>query len=215
MDENGHLDASLLNEYLDGVLPEVQRLVVELHISGCAQCSARLSELRRVFLTLQNLPEARLERDLSGQVVTALRPSLPVRRAAPRSLWLTTILQSFATLVIILVLLPFVAASLQDLEQRSFLQVQALYASFIQQIEPLAAPHFSQALIEAWNALGARWVTGQQAVWAALKGIISFNIGRSPRLQWSPPELALLAIVSISLWLIGNSLLLGTRWLKN
>jgi hypothetical protein len=67
-----HPDDAVLNEYLDGVLDAVQGAALEAHLEGCAGCRLRLVELRAVFLALEGLAEARLERDLAPDVLAAL-----------------------------------------------------------------------------------------------------------------------------------------------
>ena len=43
-----------LSDYLDGELPPDERYAVESHLSGCAQCSGVLAELKRVVARAQD-----------------------------------------------------------------------------------------------------------------------------------------------------------------
>ncbi|HEX5575738.1 MAG TPA: zf-HC2 domain-containing protein, partial [Gemmatimonadales bacterium] len=53
-----------LSEYLDGELPENERIALEAHLSECGQCSAVLEDLRRVVRQAQTLTPLQPEDDL-------------------------------------------------------------------------------------------------------------------------------------------------------
>jgi putative zinc finger protein len=46
-----------LSEYIDGTLPERERVALEAHLDGCAACAATLDELRRVVARAQALDD--------------------------------------------------------------------------------------------------------------------------------------------------------------
>jgi anti-sigma factor RsiW len=46
-----------LSEYLDEELPEGERVAIEAHLQGCAECSAILKDLRRVLRRARSLEE--------------------------------------------------------------------------------------------------------------------------------------------------------------
>ncbi len=81
-----HLTDSQLNEYLDRALGRSERQAVEAHMAGCGECRARLAELQRLFASLENLPERKLQSDLSAGILERLFQDAPSPRPAPR-LW--------------------------------------------------------------------------------------------------------------------------------
>jgi anti-sigma factor RsiW len=82
-----------LSEYLDGELPEWERLALESHLQGCAECSLIVSDLRRVVLRARTLKNPAPATDLwpgiaarIGMTSTKAAPvvDLTARRRAPR-----------------------------------------------------------------------------------------------------------------------------------
>jgi anti-sigma factor RsiW len=53
-----------LSEYLDGELPENERVALEAHLDGCPQCSAVLNDLRLVVRQAQRLTPVEPDHDL-------------------------------------------------------------------------------------------------------------------------------------------------------
>lgn len=78
-----HLDEFTLNEFLDELLPSIQKRQIEAHLTLCAECSAKLNQLRLLFATLDTLPEIAPQRDLAASVVQRIahlsrpHPALP------------------------------------------------------------------------------------------------------------------------------------------
>ncbi|MBI1856051.1 MAG: zf-HC2 domain-containing protein [Chloroflexi bacterium] len=72
-----HLTDSQLNEYLDDMLDETTRRKFDSHLQTCEDCAARLDELRFIFTSLAELPEARLTHDLSANVLSRLPQKQP------------------------------------------------------------------------------------------------------------------------------------------
>ena len=85
MSTTQHVRAQL-SAYLDGALGEAERLSVEGHISGCADCRARLGELRATARLIASLPDPVPSRRL-------------VPRLAARPVWLAPLrtLTTFAS----------------------------------------------------------------------------------------------------------------------
>lgn len=71
-----HLTDDQLNEILDG-------RAESHHLDDCADCRARLEDIRSVFITLKSLPEARLTRDLTASILARL----PKRGLSPAWRW--------------------------------------------------------------------------------------------------------------------------------
>jgi hypothetical protein len=93
-----HLTDDQLNEYLDN--ESTDRTRIELHLSSCADCAARFSELQDLFAEIESLPELELTRSIASRL------TLPV--SLPRSLTLTVTLQAALAIVTIIVAAPFV-----------------------------------------------------------------------------------------------------------
>ncbi len=81
-----HLTDSELNEYLDHVLGPSERQALERHLTRCDECRARLSELQHLFTSLEDLPETKLQGDLSAAVLKRLFPNAASPRPSHR-LW--------------------------------------------------------------------------------------------------------------------------------
>lgn len=101
-----HPDDELLNEYLDGRLTARESGELETHLAGCPSCAARLDRLQTVFSSLEALPELELSRDLSREVLAALRPQPQIAR----SLKWGTLAQLVTAGVILLVFWPQIGA---------------------------------------------------------------------------------------------------------
>jgi predicted anti-sigma-YlaC factor YlaD len=76
-----------LSEYLDGDLAHDERIALEAHLDGCADCRAVLEELRAVVATARRLPDLPPSRDLWPEVAERTRGVLPfsprTRRQVP------------------------------------------------------------------------------------------------------------------------------------
>jgi hypothetical protein len=94
-----HLTDEQLNEYLDHETNDRAR--IELHLSTCADCATRLSQLQSLFDEIESLPDLALSPEFA--VPIARKPSLPL----PRALTLTLTLQATLAVVLIIVAAPF------------------------------------------------------------------------------------------------------------
>jgi anti-sigma factor RsiW len=65
-----HLSQAALHELLEGTLEPAQLAVAAAHLEACRLCRRRADHLRPVFESLRRLPEARLQRDLTEQVLS-------------------------------------------------------------------------------------------------------------------------------------------------
>ena len=72
-----HLTEPQLNEYLDEALSAAKRRQVEIHLSECPDCRAKLAALQGVFQALAALPEQTLSRDLGPSIQKSLSTSRP------------------------------------------------------------------------------------------------------------------------------------------
>jgi len=137
-----HLSDELLNEYLDGVLPD--RALVESHLAECADCARRLAALRAVFADLESLPEAALSRDLAAPIALVLGGRMPV----PRSLRLAVAVQAAVAVVALIFAAPviqqFAEGILPTLQAPSFteglVQVQELWTTWLDMLSQFRMP---------------------------------------------------------------------------
>lgn len=106
-----HLTDDTLNEYLDNALALSARADVDSHLAVCAACTAALESLRALFVEIESLPEAALQRDLAPAVVARL----PVRVAMSRPVRWALAAQALTALALLAALLPFVDFSLLKL----------------------------------------------------------------------------------------------------
>ena len=67
-----HITDFQLNEYLDHALDEATQGQCDLHLSSCAECHARLEELKGLYSNLAELREVELSRDLTSSVLAHL-----------------------------------------------------------------------------------------------------------------------------------------------
>jgi hypothetical protein len=67
-----HLSEDLLNEFLDDELTEESRTAVEAHVAECAECRARVDELRNLFVELKQLSDELPSHNLFTLTLTPL-----------------------------------------------------------------------------------------------------------------------------------------------
>jgi hypothetical protein len=97
-----HITDVQLNEYLDHETND--RAQIELHLSSCSDCAARLSILQALFDEIESLPELSVAPEFAARFMPIR--SEPVQ--LPRSLTLTVILQAALAVVAIMVAAPLV-----------------------------------------------------------------------------------------------------------
>ena len=175
-----HLTEETLNEYLDNTLALSARADVDAHLAICVHCTAEVSAMRSLFVAIESLPEAPLQRDLTSSVLAGI-PAPVVHASAsslPRMVRWALLAQALVVVVSLALVWP-----LLDL---SALQM------------PIAPPD--------WSAL-ARFA-GSWSSWLVRFTLPDFTKPFS--LHLVPPALLLtLTLVSACLlWLVGNGLLL-------
>lgn len=180
-----HLSDFELNEYLDAMLDPDAIGRVAAHLTGCSSCAARLSELRALFASLDELPDLPLERDLAPGVLAAIAPSAstsPILRLA-------VAFQLAIAVGLILLAWPVIArGTLVRAWLPSNEQVTVVFANT------------SRLLVEEWGNL--------QSVWQSLVAQGMHLIPHMPTL--SLPRMAIWQLLAAAgvLWLVGNGLLL-------
>ena len=177
-----HLTDEQLNEYLDNALSD--RVLVDLHLSTCDECAARLTALRALFNEIESLPEIALSRDLVALVMRRVGGSVAAP-AVPRSLRLTVTLQAALAVIAIIFAAPFV------------MQFASQYLSRIQ------APSF----VDIFLQLQTQWRT-----W--LDVLSQFQLPTMPEIPVVELSslFIILTVAGVSvLWLVGNRLLLRNQ----
>jgi anti-sigma factor RsiW len=174
-----HLTDEQLNEYLDHESSE--RSDIEVHLSACADCAARLATLQALFDEIMSLPDLELTRPIAARLT--LSSSHPT--ALPRSLTLTVTLQAALAVVTIILAAPYVMRSV---------------APYLMTVR---LPSFAEILFQA-QSQWIRWLdvlsTFQRPAFPQL-----------PPLEISSLMLTLGLVGVSVLWLVGNGLLLRNR----
>jgi anti-sigma factor RsiW len=174
-----HLTDEQLNEYLDNETND--RIQIELHLSSCAECAARLTALQSLFSEIESLSDLDLSAEFAFRFVPDTSPSVQL----PRSLTLALTLQTMLAVVGIIIVAPFV------------MQFLSPYVSGI------AAPPFAALFLQLQN----QWVTWLDL----LATFPPPRIPPFPGLELSSLFLMLTLIGVFLLWLIGNGLLLRNQ----
>jgi hypothetical protein len=174
-----HLTDERLNEYLDHETTE--RAQMELHLSMCKGCTARLTALQDLFSEIESLPDLELSQNVAARFMTApgLAPNLP-----PSLTWTLT-LQAALAIVMIIVASPFV----------------------MQFVSPYTPSISIPSLIDLFMQLQGQWAAWLDALATlpppALPGLPMVNV--------SSLFVMLTVIGVSLLWLVGNGLLLRNQ----
>jgi hypothetical protein len=174
-----HLTDEQLNEYLDNEIKD--RTQVDLHLSSCEDCAARLASLRDFFAEIESLPEVAL----TGSLAAPVSRRVSGRVTLPRSLRLTVILQAAAAVIAILFAAPFVEGWISP------------YLSNIQ------APSITDAFLQ----LQSQWMIWLDM----LSQFRTPTMPEIPAIELSSLGMIFTVIGVSLLWLVGNRLLLGNQ----
>ncbi len=178
-----HLSEDALFEFIDQALPKDRLDEIETHLEACKTCRERLSEFNALFSTVETLPDEPIMRDLTPEVLTAIKRGAVL---APIWWWLL-ILQGILALGLIAITVPFIFNS-------------PLTNSLLENgrdILAMLSTNLSYWLQEWFSLIG----TTSQLFSVRLP--LSLGIPIQPIL-W----LLLLATVT---WIVGNSILLRTQ----
>lgn len=84
----------LLSDYLDGELPEGERIALEAHLPGCGDCSEILADLRQVVARARTIENPAPRRDLWPEIARRIgasparvRTIEPASRSRPARRW--------------------------------------------------------------------------------------------------------------------------------
>ena len=166
-----HLTDEQLNEYLDNEIAD--RAQIELHLSSCDDCGARLTALQLLFVELDSLPEVKLSTDLAARFASPpnLTPQLP------RWLTLTASLQVAVALIALLLAAPVVTSLLPQIESPSltegFIQIQARWISWLDLLSTLEAPTIPQLPALDMSSLALTLtLAGASVLWLVGNGLL-------------------------------------------
>ena len=133
-----HLTEEELNEYLDNEIQD--RAQIELHLSSCDKCAARLVVLQALFAEIESLPELELTQSIAARFAPS--PSLPAQ--LPRWLTLTATLQAALALIAIILAAPMVMNVLPAIQTPSltdiFVQVQSQWIAWLDILSTFQLP---------------------------------------------------------------------------
>lgn len=63
----------LVTDYVEGVLPEAERVRMEEHLAGCDGCSGYLEDMRRLIGSLHEVPESPPDPETRAALLAAFR----------------------------------------------------------------------------------------------------------------------------------------------
>ncbi|HSL69336.1 MAG TPA: anti-sigma factor [Longimicrobiales bacterium] len=99
-----HLNETLINDYLDGLLGPADQSRVESHVAACSSCRAELDALRLVVAQVHGLPrEVAPARDLLADIHQRIDAERPIDLASwrHRSLWSLRVPLAAAAMVLV------------------------------------------------------------------------------------------------------------------
>jgi hypothetical protein len=174
-----HPSEEQLHEYLDHESKE--RDQIELHLSTCDQCAARLAALQALFSELESLPELSVSHDMAGVVMR--RVSGP--GVLPKWLALTIVLQAALAVITLWTAAPFVI-------------------DFASETMPVSEmPSIRETLFQ----LQIKLITWQEIIPAFQMPVLP----EIPTLQLSSLVILFTLACASVLWLVGNGLLLRNQ----
>jgi hypothetical protein len=174
-----HPSEEQLHEYLDHESKE--RAQIELHLSTCDQCAARLAALQTLFSELESLPELSVSHDMAEAVIR--RVSGP--GVLPTWLTLTIVLQAALAVITLWAAAPVVI-------------------DFASETMPVSqVPSISETLFQ----LQIKLMTWQEII-PAFQMPVPLEI---PTLQLSSLVILFTLACASILWLVGNGLLLRNQ----
>jgi anti-sigma factor RsiW len=184
-----HFDEFILNAYLDGELAAEEVAAVAEHLATCASCRAQVTTLGQLFARLERTPDVPIEADLTGRVLAQLaaeRWAPTVPRWAPFAL----AAQAVVTLVIL------VGAGIA-----------------LQPVWRTANERLAEVLPTGWPTLSAGELLTPLSDLAGRGGELIEAMRPSDIL--SIGQIAVLAGVALTAWLVGNAVLLRNQGARN
>ena len=172
-----HLTDEQLNEYLDHEISN--RAQIELHLTSCQDCTARLTALLRLFDEVESLPELALSRDLASHVTR----SLPVS-GLPRWLTLTAFLQVAIAAITLIIgapfvmqfVSPFVAAIRAPSFTEIVFQMQSEWITWLEMASQIQLPTLPEVpVVETSSLVIVLTLFGVSVFWLVGNGLLLRN----------------------------------------
>ena len=173
-----HLTDEQLNEYLDHEVNDPAP--IELHLSTCVECSARLAALQDLFAEIESLPEVELSRDVSAGFV----PGPDLYTKLSRSLTLAMTLQAALAVVAMIVAAPlvmqFLSPYLTSIPAPSFaelfLQLQSQWTMWLDRLSTFQFPVIPEIpVVELSSLFMMLTVVGVSLLWLIGNGLLLRN----------------------------------------
>ena len=169
-----HLTEEELNEYLDNEIQDRAR--IEMHLSSCSKCAARLSALQALFTEIESLPELDLTRSIAARFAPS--PSLPAQ--LPRWLTLTAILQATLALIAIILAAPVVMDLFPVIQTPSltdiFVQIQSQWTMWLGVLSNFRLPSVPEIPVFEFSSLIlALILVGVSMLWLIGNGLLLRN----------------------------------------
>ena len=170
-----HLTDEQLNEYLDN--ESTERAQIESHLAECADCSARLTALKALFIEIESLPEITPSRSLAPRL-TAHAP------VPPPWLMLIASLQAAIAVITIIIGAPFVmqfiTPYLSGMQTPSFaelfLQFQSGWIVWLDILAQLQVPMLPEIpVVELSSLVIVLTLAGVSALWLVGNGLLLRN----------------------------------------
>jgi hypothetical protein len=170
-----HLTEAQLNEYLDNAIKD--RTNVELHLSSCAVCTARLMALQTLFAEIEALPEVAPSRNLTAPVIQKVgRPHVPPSWFT-LTLGLQVALTGIAAVVVAPYAIQFVSSSLPALQAPSpigmFLQLQTQWNTWLDMLSQIQMPGLPEPpRVEVSSLFMMFSIAGISVLWLVGNGLL-------------------------------------------
>lgn len=177
MQLTNHLTDRQLNEYLDNESEPGEREMIDLHLSLCIECTARLAKLQALFNEIASLPDLALSKPLAVQFAPdpGLTPQLP------RWLTLTATLQAVFAIIAITIAAPLVITLLPAIETPSltdmWIPIQSQWLTWLDTLSQFQIPQLPELSmsIEISSALTFSALAGLFMFWIVGNGLLLRN----------------------------------------
>jgi anti-sigma factor RsiW len=181
---DSHPDDALLQGLLDGELDMGAQAGLEDHLERCDDCARILASLRATIAGLESLPEVPLGRDLSRDVLAALRVH-PARNPRSRSLAWAGVAEGISAIAILAWAWPRAERALAAVPRVPW-----------------------QELLDAVGSILSR---GPRVAWLSLDSLVGPIIGLRRAVEHLPlgaGQVGALLLFATVAWLVGNAVVL-------
>jgi len=196
IDPDLHPEEPVLNEYLDNELSPENLIILEEHLTTCTACTDRLTALKAVFATLNELPDMPLERDLTAAVLDTIQKRGTRERTAAPGINLVFLMEAIAATILLAAAGPFI---MRWISSRIIVQ-------FIDQI-----PGITDSILRAWSARWLGWLSAGGSYALRWQGIWDQFIPSTPDIQIPLVGIIGLLAAALLVWLAGNGMLLRSH----